>query len=103
MKDQDIISQLLIFFASITSTAYAIFSKDEKEALKRTVLAGKLIGSVIVAFFISPALMEYFNLSIKMTLLLTVVIAYGLESILKASVKRINKTIDKDGQDAASN
>ena len=50
-----------------------------------------------------PAVMEHFELSIKVTLLITVVVAYGLESILKASVKRVIKTIDKDGQDDTDN
>jgi predicted neutral ceramidase superfamily lipid hydrolase len=103
MKYNDILTQLAIFLASITSTVYAIFSKSEKEALNRTLLAGKILGSVMVAFFIMPAIMEYFNLTIKMTLLITVVFAYGLESILKASVKKVIKSIDKDGEDDGNN
>jgi predicted neutral ceramidase superfamily lipid hydrolase len=103
MKYNDILTQLAIFLASITSTVYAIFSKSEKEALNRTMLAGKVLGSVMVAFFIMPAIMEYFNLTIKMTLLLTVIFAFGLESILKASVKKVIKTIDKDGEDDDNN
>lgn len=99
MKYDDILTQLLIFLASTTSTVYAIFSKDEKEAMNRSLLVGKILGSVMLAFFIIPAIMEYFKLSLKMTLLVTVVLAYGLESILKASVKRVIKTIDKDGND----
>ena len=66
-------------------------------------MLGKFLGSVIVAFFVMPAVMEHFELSIKVTLLITVVVAYGLESILKASVKRVIKTIDKDGQDDTDN
>lgn len=99
MKYDDIITQLLIFLASTTSTVYAIFSKTDKEVINRTLLVGKILGSVMVAFFIMPAIMEYFKLSIKATLFLTVIFAYGLESILKASVKRVIKTIDKDGND----
>lgn len=99
MKYDDIITQLLIFLASTTSTVYAIFSKNEKEAMNRSLLVGKILGSVMLAFFIIPAIMEYFKLSLKMTLLVTVVLAYGLESILKASVKRVIKTIDKDGNE----
>ena len=103
MKNNDLLTQLLIFLASITTTIYAFFSKDSKEAVNRTLLLGKFLGSVIVAFFVMPAVMEYFELSIKVTLLITVVVAYGLESILKASVKRVIKTIDKDGQNDADN
>ena len=103
VKNQDILTQLLIFLASITTTIYAFFSKDSKEAINRTLLLGKFLGSVIVAFFVMPAVMEHFELSIKVTLLITVVVAYGLESILKASVKRVIKTIDKDGQDDTDN
>jgi hypothetical protein len=103
MKNQDLLTQLLIFMASITTTVYALFSKDSKQAVNRTLLLGKFLGSAIVAFFIMPAVMEYFELSIKLTLLLTVVVAYGLESILKASVKKVIKTIDKDGQDDTNN
>ena len=99
MKYNDIFTQLLIFLASITSTVYAILSKTDKEVVNRTLLVGKILGSVMVAFFMMPAVMEYFKLSIKVTLFLTVVFAYGLESILKASVKRVIKTIDKDGND----
>ncbi len=97
MKNTDFITQFLIFLASITTTAYAFFSIDKNEAVKRTLLIGKFLGSVIVSFFIMPAVMEYFQLSIKITLLLTVVFAYGLESILKASVNKLTKTIDKNG------
>lgn len=99
MKTTDIIAQILIFFAALTTTAYAIFSQGEKEAIKRTALIGKLIGSVLVAFFIMPAIMEYFNLSIRATLLFTVIIVSGFDLILKAAVKKIIKTIDKDGED----
>lgn len=103
MKDQDILTQGLIFLASITTTIYAFFSKTNKEAVNRTLLLGKFLGSVIVAFFVMPAIMEYFDLSIKVTCLITVVVAYGLESILKVSVKKVIKTIDKDGEDDFNN
>lgn len=103
MKNNELLTQGLIFLASITTTIYAFFSKDSKEAINRTLLLGKFLGSVIVAFFIMPAVMEHFELSIKVTLLITVVVAYGLESILKASVKKVIKTIDKDGQDDSNN
>jgi hypothetical protein len=103
MKNQDIITQLAIFLASITSTVYAIFSTGKKEAMNRTLLAGKILGAVMVAFFVMPAIMEHFELTIRMTLLLTVVVAYGLESILKVSVKRIIKSIDKDGEGDTDN
>ena len=103
MKKNELLTQLLIFLASITTTIYAFFSKDSKEAVNRTLLLGKFLGSVIVAFFVMPAVMEFWGLSIKVTLLITVVVAYGLESILKASVKKVIKTIDKDGQDDTDN
>ena len=103
MKNNDLLTQGLIFLASITTTIYALFSKDSKEAINRTLLLGKFLGSVIVAFFVMPAVMEFWELSIKVTLLITVVVAYGLESILKASVKKVIKTIDKDGQDDSNN
>lgn len=101
MKNPDIITQVLIFLAGFSSTFYGFFSNDE--TIKRSVLIGKILGSVIVSFFVMPAIMEYFGLTVKMTLLLTVIVAYGLESILKASVKRVIKTIDKDGQDDSNN
>lgn len=101
MKNTDIITQVLIFVAGFSSTFYGFFSNDE--TIKRSVLIGKILGSVIVSFFVMPAIMEYFGLTVKMTLLLTVIVAYGLESILKASVKRVIKTIDKDGQDDSNN
>jgi hypothetical protein len=103
MKYNDILTQLTIFLASITSTVYAIFSTGKKEAMNRTLLAGKILGSVMVAFFVMPAIMEYFNLTIKVTLLFTVVVAYGLEGILKVSVKKIIKSIDKNGEDDTDN
>ena len=103
MKNNDLLTQLLIFLASIITTIYAFFSKDSKESINRTLFLGKFLGSVIVAFFVMPAVMEFWELSIKVTLLITVVVAYGLESILKASVKRVIKTIDKDGQDDTDN
>lgn len=100
MKESDIISQLLIFLASITSTTYLIFSKEDeqKQTINRRVLAGKIIGSVIVAFFLMPAVMERWSLSIKETLFITVIVAYGLESLLKTAVKLLIKKIDKDGE-----
>jgi len=101
MKNPDIITQVLIFLAGFSSTFYGFFSNDE--TIKRSILIGKILGSVIVSFFVMPAIMEYFGLTVKMTLLLTVIVAYGLESILKASVKRVIKTIDKDGQDDSNN
>lgn len=105
MKYQDIFSQILIFLASISSTLYLIFSKEdiEKVQIKRNVLAAKILGAVIVAFFLMPAVMEHFKLSIKATLFVTVIVAYGLESLLKASVKLFIKQIDKDGEDVSNN
>lgn len=103
MRNPDLLTQLFIFLASISSTFYAMLSNDSTEAMKRSVLVGKLLGSVMLAFFVMPAIMEYFCLSTKMTLLLTVIVAYGLEAILKASVKRVIKTIDKDGADDVNN
>jgi predicted neutral ceramidase superfamily lipid hydrolase len=103
MKNNDLLTQLLIFLASITTFIYALFSKDSKEVINRTLLLGKFLGSVIVAFFVMPAVMEFLELSIKVTLLITVVVSYGLEAILKASVKKVIKTIDKDGQDDTDN
>lgn len=98
MKSQEFFTQFVIFLASILSTLYGLFIQNDKESLKRTILIGKLLGSVIVAFFVMPAVMEYFNLSIKMTLLFTVIVAYGLEGLLKVAVKKLSKTIDKDGE-----
>ena len=40
--------------------------------------------------------MEYFNLSVKVTLFFTVITVYGLEELLKASVRRLTKTISAD-------
>lgn len=103
MKNTDLIDQFFIFLASISTTIYAIFSKDEKQAISRALFASKILGGVILAFFIMPGVMEWFELTIKTTLLITVCVAYGLESILKASVKKIIKTIDKDGDDISKN
>jgi len=41
MKNNDLLTQLLIFLASIITTFYALFSKDSKEAINRTLLLGK--------------------------------------------------------------
>lgn len=94
MKNQDVLTLLLLFLASMTSTVYSIISDTGKEALNRMIIGSKLLGSAIVAFFIMPAIMEHFNLTLRMTLMITVVFAYGFEAILKASVNKVIKTID---------
>lgn len=95
MEQKDIITQFLLFMASVVTTAYSLFSKEEAD-IKRKVLIGKLLGAIVVSFFIMPAVMEYFDLSIKATLFLTVIIVYGLEELLKASVKRLSNTISNE-------
>lgn len=100
MKNYDFLTQIFIFLAAITSNIYSVFAADSKEAISRIMILGKFFGSVLVAFFVMPAVQEYFELSLKVTLLLTVVTAYGLENILKVSVKKIVKTIDNGKDDA---
>lgn len=95
MEQKDIITHFMLFLASIITTAYSLFSKKEAD-FKRKVLIGKLLGAIVVSFFIMPAVMEYFNLSVKVTLFFTVITVYGLEELLKASVKRLTKTISAD-------
>lgn len=94
------IDQAFIFLASIITTIYAVMFQNKP--LKRTLLLGKFLGAVIVAFFIMPAVMEYFKLTIKVTLLITVIVIYGFESMLKTAVKKINKYLGSDGTDISN-
>lgn len=95
MKNQDLITQLLLFIASMITTAYSLFSKEEAN-VKRKIIIGKLLGAIVVSFFIMPAIMEYFDLTVKATLFLTVIIVYGLEELLKSAVKRLTNSISKN-------
>lgn len=95
------LDQLIIFIAAMTMTAYSVLSNEK--AIKRNILIAKFLGAVVVSFFVMPAVMEYFNLTIKATLLITIIIIYGFESLLKTSVKRLTKIIDNDGKDISDN
>ena len=100
MKNYDFLTQVLLFLASIGSISYSVFSESDVEKIKRGALIAKFLGGTIVAFFVMPAIQEYFELSLKVTLLLTVIIAYGYEALLKASVSKITKIIENGKDDA---
>lgn len=102
MKNYDFLTQLFIFLASMGSISYSIFSENDVEKIKRGALIAKFLGGTLVAFFVMPAVQEWLELSLKVTLLLTVIIAYGYDSLLKTSVKRIAKTIE-NGKDDVNN
>lgn len=102
MKQEDMITQFLIFLSSIVTVAYSVFS-TESTNFKRKILIGKFLGAILVSFFIIPAIMEYFALSIKSVLFLTVIIVYGLEELLKASVRKLTNTISKDEKSSTDN
>jgi hypothetical protein len=67
-----------------------------QDKLNRKTLLVKLLGAVLVAFFLIPAIMEYFKLSLRIGLFFTVILAYGLDELLKATVNRGVKTIEKN-------
>ena len=100
MKNYDFFTQVLLFLASIGSISYSVFSESDVEKIKRGALIAKFLGGTIVAFFVMPAVQEYFELSLKVTLLLTVIVAYGYEALLKASVSKITKIIENGKDDA---
>ena len=100
MKNYDFLTQIFIFLASMGSISYSVFSENDVEKIKRGTLIAKFLGGTIVAFFVMPAVQEYFELSLKVTLLLTVIVAYGYEALLKASVSKITKIIENGKDDA---
>lgn len=81
---------IAIFLASLISIAYEMLIKAQDTINRKTMLV-KLLGAVLVSFFIVPALIEYFSLSIRAGLFITVIIAYGLDELLNATVKRGEK------------
>lgn len=100
MDNKDWITLLCIFGASIVTTMYELVSKNGNLILERSPVMIKLLGAVLVSFFIMPGIMEYFELTLRVALFVTVVITYGLDSILKVALKRLINTIDKNGKDS---
>lgn len=86
---------IAVFVASLVSIIYEMLRKAQDTINRKTMLV-KLLGAVLVSFFIVPALIEYFELSIKIGLFITVIIAYGLDELLNATVKRGVKVINKE-------
>lgn len=89
-----------IFLSATITVAYELLSKAQDTINKRHLLL-KLVGAILVSFFIVPGVMEYFKLSLKIGLLITVVITYGLDELLKKTIKRVgneinNKDINKE-------
>ena len=85
---------VFLFLASLLSVLYEMLHKAQ-DNIKRSTLLMKLIGAILVSFFIVPAIMEYFDLTLKVGLFLTVIIAYGLDELLKATIKKGVSTINK--------
>lgn len=98
MDNKDWITLLSIFGASVVTTIYELVSKNGNLILERSPVMIKLLGAVLVSFFIMPGIMEYFELSLRVALFVTVVITYGLDSVLKVALNRLINTIDKDGK-----
>lgn len=98
MDNKDWITLLSIFGASVVTTIYELVSKNGNLILERSPVMIKLLGAVLVSFFIMPGIMEYFELSLRVALFVTVVITYGLDSFLKVALKRLINTIEKDGK-----
>ena len=86
---------IFLFIASCISILYEMLQKAQ-DKLNRKALLVKLLGAVLVSFFLIPAIMEYFKLSLRIGLFFTVILAYGLDELLKATVKRGVKTIEKN-------
>lgn len=98
MDNKEWITLLSIFGASVVTTIYELVSKNGNLILERSPVMIKLLGAVLVSFFIMPGIMEYFELSLRVALFVTVVITYGLDSFLKVALKRLINTIEKDGK-----
>lgn len=98
MDNKDWITLLSIFGASVVTTIYELVSKNGNLILERSPVMIKLLGAVLVSFFIMPGIMEYFELSLRVALFVTVVITYGLDSFLRVALKRLINTIEKDGK-----
>ena len=86
---------IFLFIASCVSIVYEMLQKAQ-DKLNRQTLFAKLLGAVLVSFFLIPAIMEYFKLSLRIGLFFTVILSYGLDELLKATVKRGIKTIEKN-------
>ena len=86
---------IFLFIASCVSIVYEMLQKAQDKLNRKTLLV-KLLGAVLVAFFLIPAIMEYFKLSLRIGLFFTVILAYGLDELLKATVNRGVKTIEKN-------
>ena len=86
---------VFLFIASCVSVIYEMLHKAQDKLNRKTLLM-KLSGAILVSFFIVPAIMEYFKLSLRIGLFFTVIIAYGLDELLKATLRRGIKTIDKN-------
>lgn len=103
MDNKDWFTLASIFAASVITTIYELVSKNGNLILERSTILIKLIGAVLVAFFIMPGIMEYFNFTLRITLLVTVIVTYGLDAILKVVTHRVVKTIDKDNDSTDNN
>ncbi len=86
---------IFLFIASCVSIFYGMLRKAQ-DSINRNTLIMQLLGAVLVAFFLIPAIMEYFKLSLRIGLFFTVILAYGLDELLKATIKRGVKTIEKN-------
>jgi hypothetical protein len=91
----NIIDYIFLFIASCISILYEMLRKAQDKLNRKTLLM-KLLGAILVAFFLIPAIMEYFKLSLKIGLFLTVILAYGLDELLTATVNRGKKAIEND-------
>ena len=85
---------LFLFAASIISTVYSLL-KLPQDKINRKELLSKLLSAVMVAFFISPAIMEHFKLSLNIAGFVSVIIATAFDRILAATVRRVENEIDK--------
>ena len=86
---------IFLFIASCVSIVYEMLQKAQDKLNRKTLLV-KLLGAVLVAFFLIPAIMEYFKLSLRIGLFFTVILAYGLDELLTATINRGVKTIEKN-------
>ena len=90
----DLCDYMLLFIAGCVSIFYEMLKKEQDEINRRNLIR-KLLGAVLVSFFMIPALMEYFKFSLKIGLFFTVIIAYGLDELLNATIKKGVSTINK--------
>jgi hypothetical protein len=94
-QELSLLDYMMLFGASIISVSYEMFNKPQDKLDRRSLLA-KLLRAIIVSFLLVPAMMEYFNLSLRIGFSFTVILAYGLDELLKATINRGVKTIEKN-------